>query len=252
MIEDTTKRIKKELNELIKEGIDILLVETGQKEADSESLPTMMRYQDWYTRSLPVVRQLMPDRLTEFQEQYKLGKRKEIDFLTYTISDYLIQLRVTRGALKEEVVNPLQAFSMKFQHQIAILRSAQTRIDSLLTDIKGVLQADLFDNEISKARELLKKGHLRAAGVIAGVVLESHLAGVCENHLVRFRKRKPTISDYNDGLKNAEVYDTPTWRFIQRLGDIRNLCAHAGERLPTSEEVDELILGVDKVAKTIH
>jgi len=44
----------------------------------------------------------MPDRQQEFIELYKLDKRKEIDFLTYTISDYLIGIRVTRGYNKQE------------------------------------------------------------------------------------------------------------------------------------------------------
>lgn len=252
MIEDNIKQIKKELSELIMEGFDILRVEAGTKEADPDALPTIIRYQHWYTKSLAVVRQLMPERLAEFQKQYEQERRKEIDFLTYTISDYLIGLQVTRGALKEPVVNPLSAFKSKFQHQIAILSSAHTRIESLLSDIRGVLKADLFDTEVDKAKELLKKGHLRAAGVIAGVVLESHLSGVCENHAAKSRKRKPTISDYNDSLKNADVYDIPTWRLIQRLGDLRNLGAHSGDRPPSKEEVDELISGVEKITKTIH
>jgi len=253
---NSIERIKKELSELINEGVDILTTEVTieskqRKQQNVKGAPTIMRYQNWYTRALPVVRQLIPERLAEFQEQYKLDKRKEIDFLTYTISDYLIGLKVTRGIYKEEVVKPLAAFTAKFQHQITILQSAQTRIDSILADIKGVLKADLFDTELSKARELLNKGHFRAAGTIAGVVLESHLSSVCDNHLLKPARKNPSISDYNDTLKNEGVYDTPSWRFVQRLGDIRNLCAHAKEREPTKEEVDELILGVEKVTKTI-
>src|SRR5205807_8248404 len=98
----------------------------------------------------------------EFVEQYKLEKRKEIDFITYTISDYLIGLRVTRGHFKEEVVNPLSAFTSKFQHQILILRSCSDRILSSLSDIRGTLQAELLDDELDAASELLKKGHTRA------------------------------------------------------------------------------------------
>src|SRR4030042_5783196 len=132
---------------------------------------------------------------------------------------------------------------MKFQQQIAILQSAQTRIDTILADIKGVLKADLFDDELVKAKELLRKDHRRPAGIIAGVVLESHLSAVCENHAIKFTKKNLNISDYNDALKE-EVYDTATWRLIQRLGDIRNLCAHPKEREPTKEEVNDLIDGV--------
>jgi len=255
------QQIKKELSTLIKEGIEILIAESEEKSGKAKRrkkdetqkpVPTIMSYQSWYTRSLPVVRQLIPERYQEFQEQYKLEKRKhtEIDFLTYTISDYLIGLHITRGWEKEEVVNPLSAFTSKFQHQITILKSAEDRIDSILTDIQGILQSELFDNELDAANELLKKGHFRAAGALAGVTLESHLSKISANHNLKFNK-KPTISDFNDELKNNGIYDIPNWRFIQRLGDIRNLCVHAKERDPKKYEVDELIKGVEKVIKTL-
>jgi len=52
-------------------------------------------------------------------------------------------------------------------------------------------------------------------------------------------------------LKNGSVIDTPMWRFIQHLGDIRNLCDHNKDRDPTKEEVEDLISGVQKVIKTL-
>jgi len=113
------------------------------------------------------------------------------------------------------------------------------------------VQADLFDSELAASQELLKKGFLRGAGAICGVVLEKHLAQVAENHNVTTRKKNPTISDLNDLLKQSDVLDTPEWRQIQRLGDIRNLCDHNKDREPTKDEVQELISGVEKFTKTL-
>lgn len=124
-------------------------------------------------------------------------------------------------------------------------------LDLKLKDISGVLQADLFDNELEAAKELLEKGHVRAPGVLAGVTLERHLAHVSDKHNLKLSKKKPSISDYNDALKNSGIYDVPDWRLIQRLGDIRNLCVHSKGREPTKDEVRELIDGVSKVIKTI-
>jgi hypothetical protein len=86
---------------------------------------------------------------------------------------------------------------------------------------------------------------------VAGVVLESHLRQVCDNHKVRVNKKHATISDLNDLLKNAEVYDVAAWRNIQRLGDLRNLCGHKKDREPRSDEVAELVDGIEKIMKTI-
>ncbi len=52
-------------------------------------------------------------------------------------------------------------------------------------------------------------------------------------------------------LKKDGIIDTPLWRQIQRLGDIRNLCDHNKEREPTREDVQELIDGVEKITKTL-
>lgn len=249
---NAVERIKDELAELVKEGWGILESEVAARDKKQKVKGTsaILRYQNWYTRALPVVRQLMPGRLSEFEEQYRLGKRKEIDASTYTISDYLMGLKVS-DRFGDEKFDHHAVFAMRFQHQIAILQSAQTRIDSILADIRGVLKAELFDTELERAKELLTKGYLRAAGTIAGVVLENHLSTVCDNHQIRIRKKNPTIADYNDSLKNEGILDVPTWRWIQRLGDIRNMCCHAKEREPTTEEVQELIDGVAKASKTI-
>ena len=89
------------------------------------------------------------------------------------------------------------------------------------------------------------------AGALAGVVLERHLKEVCDNHSLTIRKRNPQISDLNDSLKSAAVIDTPQWRSIQYLGDLRNLCAHDKESEPTPDQINDLLAGVAKVTKTI-
>jgi len=259
-MEEIKKKIKADLVKLYQEGTNLLLDELekqGQKIPESKEdkkrkkTNLHMDYQGWYSKSLRVVQQLLPDRYQEFCEQYKIEKRKQIDFITYTISDYIIGLQVTRGYYKEEVVNPLSAFSSKFQLQLTILYSAIERIDSILSDIEGVLQSELFDGELHSAEDLLKKKHLRAAGVLAGVTLEVHLGKVCVNHGIKFRKKSPTISEFNEELKKQDVIDVPIWRNIQRLGDIRNLCAHAKEREPRADEVEDLIVGVKKIVTTV-
>jgi len=138
----------------------------------------------------------------------------------------------------------------KIQQQYSILNSALPKLKSILGDIKGVLQVELFDSELDAAKELAKNGHLRAAGTLCGVTLEKQLTQVITNHNLKLTKKDPTISDFNDKLKNENIIDIPNWRFVQRLGDLRNLCAHNKGREPTKDEVEELILGTEKIIKT--
>jgi hypothetical protein len=205
-------------------------------------------YDTWYSEALRVVKQIIPDRTDDFVNQYNNGKRKKIDFLTYGISDYLIGLKTTQYS---EIIADGNAAIPKMQVQHTILRSAEKRFESALFDIQEVLQADLFDSELDAARELAKNGFFRAGGAVAGVVLEKHLSHVCENHRLKSRKAHLSIADYYQLLKEAEVIDIPKWRFIQHLGDIRNLCDHDKEREPTKEDILELVEGVEKVIKTV-
>jgi hypothetical protein len=75
---------------------------------------------------------------------------------------------------------------------------------------------------------------------------------VCGNHSVKIAKKSPVISDLNNALKDANVIDIPTWRFVQHLADIRNLCDHDKKKDPTPEQVNDLIDGVMKTTKTLY
>ena len=74
---------------------------------------------------------------------------------------------------------------------------------------------------------------------------------MCDNHGTKIRKKSPTIADLNNILKESEVIEIVTWRYIQHLADIRNLCTHDKKVEPSVEQVAELIDGVAKVTKTV-
>ena len=256
--ESNITKFKDELKALIDEGyllqlslaLDLEIVdEETEKELCELKLPSFKdKYERWYSVSMQVVKQVLPDRLADFVKHYKDEKRKQTDFFTYGVSDYMIGLRTTRGY--ETVVDGKAAFP-KFEQQLNILKSVQARLESSLFDMLEIIQADLFDDELDAATELAKKGFLRGAGAVAGVVLERHLGHICGKHNLKTRKKAPTINDLNQMLKDGGVIDTPMWRFIQHLGDIRNLCDHSKGREPSKDQVNDLISGVAKVVKTL-
>lgn len=211
-------------------------------------------YQGWYTEAISVIKLLIPDRLTEFIELYKGdGKHKEISGSTFNIQHWLKGIRASSDDWNfKKRFDDFGAVAMRFNNQYQILNSAEKRFTSSLLDIKQLLQADFFDTEIEVSKELSKKGFNRAAGVICGVVIEKHLGQVCANHNIPITKKFPTISDFNEQLKNKDVIEITMWRFIQRLGDLRNLCGHNKSKEPTNDDVNELIEGTDKLIKTVY
>lgn len=234
-----------EVNEKI---LEIMGDDKGKK--FHRSLPIFNdSYQTWYSEAMSLVKQVLPDRLEDFTSYYKYPRvRKDITADNYMIHDYLAGLQVTRGV---EVIADRKSAIPGFEQQLNIVKAAKETLDSALIDLISILQADLFDSEIVSARALAKSGFLRPAGAICGVVIEKHLKQVCDRHGVKITKRKPTISDFNQQLKDKDIISVPDWRFISRLSDIRNICDHARDREPRKDEVDDLVSGTDKVLKTV-
>jgi hypothetical protein len=208
-------------------------------------------YEAWYSECLVLIKQLLPDRLQDFKEHFEVQKnRKEITYASYRIQDALKGLRVTRS-YDDSVIVDDKAAMPHFDQQMAILQAAEKRFESSLFDIRQLVQADLLDGEINAARELHKNKFLRAAGAVAGVVLEKHLQQVCDDHGIKITKKNPTINDLNELLKANSVIDVPQWRFISMLGDLRNLCDHNKKKEPTDIQVADLVDGTEKVLKTV-
>lgn len=264
------EKYKKDLESLITQGTQLLyamqyshfpkevkaqLVKIYESEEKAtaliKQLPNFINnYQLWYSEALVLIKQLLPDRLLDFTKYYEKPKtRKDITSANYVIEDFLQGLNITRGQYKDKVVGPESAIP-QFQQQLNVLKSVERRFESSLFDIRQLVQADLFDSELGSAKELAKHKFIRAAGAIAGVVLEKHLHQVAVNHNLSIGKKNPTINDLNELLKNKDVIDTSKWRFIQHLGDIRNLCDHNKEKEPTLDESNDLISGVEKIIKT--
>lgn len=218
-----------------------------------EKVPSFTsNYQTWYTEALVLLKQLLPDRLSDFTSLYEKPKanRKSLTSENYVIEDALQGLQVTHQFSNEKIVAPDAAIP-RFMQQLSILSSVKKRFISSLFDIKQLVQADVFDSELDSARELNKKGFVRGAGAMAGVVLEGHLIQVCNNHNIKVRKKKPTINDLNQLLKDNDVIDTPAWRKLQHHADLRNLCDHKSKTEPKKEDINELITGVAKTIKML-
>ncbi|WP_223519652.1 hypothetical protein [Pseudomonas sp. GL-B-19] len=238
------KLIKKELADLYNSGVEAC---KEFHEGNKDSF--QYKYQSWYTKALRAVQHLASDRLIEFRGYYEIDpKRKTLGYGTYAIQDYFKGVAPSKFNYPE--FNSAAQVVTAFINQLTIFKSIIDRAESLLGNIEDELYAEIQDSEIVVAKQLIKISP-RAAGALMGVVIEGHLQKVAQNHEIKIAKKSPTISDLNDPLKNAAVIDTPTWRKITYLADIRNICSHKKDEEPTKEQVQELIDGADWLIKNV-
>src|SRR5436190_15467270 len=156
-------RYKSDLEKLLKLGssmeLDLTLRHFAEKRkldkdekkvADALSGAFERDYQKWYTEALAVIAQLIPARLSEFEQLYKGdGKRREINATTYHIQDWLNGIRAgTRGPIGDKLYDDFAIVVMRFKTQMQILHVVEARFESVLFDIKQLVQADLFDSEL--------------------------------------------------------------------------------------------------------
>ena len=243
----TTEEIKKELADLLDKQTELFKL----TEKNDDILKFGTAYQRWYSRALKLVESLAPERLAEFSSYYLIDpKRKLTDAGNYVIQDYIKGICARTNHYDKPLWDTNNLVYIRVSNQMQIIASLSSRIDSVLQDVKGHLFAELQDAELSAANNLMKVS-FRAAGSLAGVVLERHLQRTAVNHGITIRKKSPTIADLNDPLKEKGVYEIPMWRKIQLLADLRNLCSHQKSTDPTKEQVEELISGVNLVVKSV-
>lgn len=78
-----------------------------------------------------------------------------------------------------------------------------------------------------------------------------NISTICDKRGIKPSKKNPCINDYNQLLKDEGIIDTPTWRKISYLADIRNLCDHNKREEPTKEQLKDLVDGTEKTIKTV-
>jgi len=240
---NTRESISKEIDTLYGEGAKI----ATELHDGNEDQNFTFEYQGWYTKALKVVDTLARDRLQEFKSYYEIDpKRKAMGYGTYHIQDYLKGVVPSRSRIPG--FDSRYETAKNMTNQLSIVQSLSGRIDSILANINIELLAEIQDAELETARKLIKVS-LRAAGSLAGVIIENHLQKLANKHDIPLKKKNPTISDLNDPLKGAGIFDIPTWRKITYFGDIRNICCHKKDIEPTKEQVNELIEGANWLIK---
>jgi hypothetical protein len=113
------------------------------------------------------------------------------------------------------------------QH-LGILEAARQDFEAgMFADIRRLIRADLLDDFISQAEEILASGYNEAAVSLGGAILEDTLRKLCDKHTPPITyPAKTTIDALNVELARAQVYDKLVQKQITAIAHLRNDADH--------------------------
>lgn len=233
----TEEIAKKRVDTLYQEGVGLANALAGDEE-EKEVESFGFEYQGWYSRALPLIKQLAPDRYAEFQRYYCRDPKADLHWAhDRVIQDYLCEL-----GKEDPIISRAQAVRC-FTMQLAIFQSVGARLEWMALDTEDHVGRSLQLAELETARDLLKISE-RAAGALAGTVLQTFLVALANKHKLKFRKHAPSSRDYAEALKTANALDVPVWSQCTWLAEIHDRCLRPEGEAPTKTQVRDLIDGV--------
>lgn len=202
------KKIKERINQLIKNGEEVLLSRLpvpGAMYVDSA-----LFYQ-WKVESLSFLKMVFENNSIHFQE---FIKNCDIHFYN----------NANRGQ--------------------AILKAAKEDIeDSYLKKLETLVSADIFTDFLEMSEYLLEQGYKDPAASLIGAVLENGLKKMTKNKDIKLRSRE-NISSLNKKLADAQIYNRLTQKMIQVWNEVRDNADHGNFSEYDSAKVKEMLKGV--------
>lgn len=107
----------------------------------------------------------------------------------------------------------------------------------LLASLESRLRANVYDDFLQQASELLRAGYHIPAMTLIGGVVEDHLRKLCVARSLKW-SGNGAINKYNDLLRDT-LYPQPAWRRIQAIADLRNEAAHGKGSAMKVEDVQD-------------
>jgi hypothetical protein len=228
----TEEVARKQLETLHQEGS--ALAKSFAEEKDAE--PFEAAYQRWYSRALPLMKQLALDRYAEFQSYYITDPRYAwYDTGAFIIQDYF------RDRNPDEDSVARQKVARSFTSQLALLKSVSDRLTWGQMDTTDQAERGLQLAFLGTARRLMDID-ARSAGALAATVLETFFKKLTARHQLKFRKQAPPLREYIDALHTAKVLDIPVHAQATWAAEIADRSRSEGEA-PTKLQVRDLIDG---------
>jgi hypothetical protein len=287
-MQDTMQTMQHALDALLDEGFALL---TGAIQGSHGDHPLAFiqkqgTYQSWYTKALRVIRQLSPELTDDFQAHYRAilstpsttkypaWYRKVLRVMhrltvqrSHDATDHSRGRQDARQAASsatetsmgvailqtgETISRVRMTFLTRLSHQLRILNSVKDGLEYVLADLQSTLYGEVGDHILITAYELFHHGQRRAAGALAWVLLEVHLAKVATKYRVTIPPKSSGLATLNAALKCGGIYDVEVWRFIQSLGALGHACVSAPAYEPTVDALTAFLQGVQLIRKRVR
>jgi hypothetical protein len=135
-------------------------------------------------------------------------------------------------------------YSSKLEECRAILQAAREDYEGgYLLDYRGIVQAEVFDQVLEQAGELLRAGYKDAACVVVGVALETTLKELCTKKGLAHGKLDRMNADHC----KAGTYNMGMQKQITAWAERRNKAAHGEWGTYTQADVEDFIRGVNRL-----
>jgi hypothetical protein len=226
---------RKQLQALYQEGSALAKTFTDEEEHEIQIFEEP--YQRWYTRALPLMKSLAPDRYAEFQRHYSRDERLGVHVhwsRDHAIKDFIL-------GVEDGIEDIHEAAARCFRSQLALLKSVEDRLAWSSIDTADQAERGMQLAFLETARDLMQVNE-RAAGALAGTVLETYLKKLASTYKLKFRKQAPSIREYLEALKTAKALDIAVHSKAIWLAEISDRSRAAGET-PTKLQVRDLIDG---------
>jgi len=186
----------------------------------------------------------------QYRKWYACGKailevNGDLDSLKEFVQLYdLVQKYVVSEYISEEVQKSMIDL---VERQFIIIEALPSYLDGRTYDIKLTIASKLMGDELKEAHVLFENGFIRAAGALAGVILERHVKLRFDNARPSIKYgEKATLGQLIQKAEDFKFYEAATIQKLKYLNVIRISCDHDKNHEPKEIEVQDLIDHTDK------
>jgi len=129
------------------------------------------------------------------------------------------------------------------ERAIGVFKAAKSDYEGgYLFKLNSLISAEIIDDVLEQAEELLVAKYVGPACVIAGVALETTLKKLCDNNSIAHAK----LDKMNADLAKAGVYNVGVQKQVTAWAHWRNDAAHGTWNTFTEQDVSDMIKGVQR------